>query len=116
MKIRTWDTVQVIAWSRKYKWKNAKVLKVFKETWRVLVEWVNIVTRHIKKHGTTPGQIVKMEKSIDISNVMLLCPITQKPTRVWYVMIEEKWKNKKFRYSKIAVKETAKSPKDCIIK
>lgn len=116
MKIRTWDTVQVITGSRKYRWTQAKVLKVYKETWRVLVEGVNIVTRHLKKQGTTPGQIVKMEKSIDVSNVMLVCPHTQKPTRIWYVMIEEKGTNKKFRYSKIAVKETAKKPQDCIIK
>ncbi len=116
MKIRTWDTVHIIAWSRKYKGKSAKVLKVFLESWRVLVEGVNIVTRHIKKQGTTPWQIVRMEKSIDASNVMLVCPFTQKPTRIGFVMIEEKWKNKKFRYSKVAVKETAKNPQDCIIK
>lgn len=47
---------------------------------------------------------------------MLLCPITQKPTRVGYVMIEEKGKNKKFRFSKKAVKENKKQAKDCIIK
>ena len=116
MKIRTWDTVQVMSWSRKYRGTQGKVLKVFLETGRVLVEGVNIVTRHIKKQGTTPGQIVKMEKAIDASNVMLVCPHTGKPTRVGYVMIEEKGKNKKFRFSKIAVKENAKKPQDCIIK
>ena len=116
MKIRTWDTVQVMSWSRKYRWTQAKVLKVFNDTWRVLIEGVNIVTRHVKKQGTTPGQIIKMEKAIDVSNVMLLCPYTSKPTRVWYVMLEEKGKNKKFRYSKVAVKDGSKKPQDCIIK
>jgi len=51
---------------------------------------VNIVTRHVKKQGTTAGQIVKFEKAIDASNVMLVCPFTDKPTRVGFVMIEEK--------------------------
>ncbi len=81
-----------------------------------MVEGVNVVTRHIKKQGTQAGQIVKMEKAIDVSNVMLECPITQKPTRIGYVMVTEKWNTKKFRYSKKAVKENKKAPQDCIIK
>jgi len=114
MKIRTGDNVSVIAW--KDKWKTAKVLKAIPTSGRVIVEWVNVATKHIKKQGTQAGQIIKMEKSIDVSNVMLMCPITEKLTRVWYVMIEEKWKQKKFRFSKKAVKENKKEPKDCIIK
>jgi large subunit ribosomal protein L24 len=46
-----------------------------------------------------------MEKPIDVSNVMLVCPFTKKPTRIGFVMITEKGKNKKFRYSKKALKE-----------
>lgn len=116
MKIHSWDTVTIISGTRKNKWKSWKVLKAFPSSHKILVEGINIVTRHLKKQWTTPGQIIKMEKPIDVSNAMLLCPITQKPTRIWYVMIEEKWINKKYRFSKFAVKETAKSPKDCIIK
>lgn len=114
MKIRTGDTVIVM--SGKDKWKTGKVIKVFSITGKVIVEGVNIVTRHIKKQWTQPGQIVKMEKALDASNVMLECPITKKPTRVGYVMLEEKGKQKKFRFSKRAVKENKKAPKDCIIK
>ena len=114
MKIRSEDTVVIMA--GKDKWKNGKVLKVFPITNKILVEWVNVVTKHIKKQGTTPGQILKMEKAIDASNAMLLCPFTEKPTRVWFVMIEEKGKTKKFRFSKKAVKENKKTAKDCIIK
>jgi len=55
---------------------------VFNNTGRIIVEGVNIATRHVKKQGTTPGQIIKMEKAIDASNVMLVCPHTSKPTRV----------------------------------
>jgi len=46
-----------------------------------------------------------LEKAIDASNVMLVCPFTSKPTRVGFVKIEEKGKSKKFRFSKMAVKE-----------
>lgn len=116
MKIRSWDNVIVISGTRKNKGKVGKVLKVFPITWKIIVEWVNIATRHIKKQWTNPGQIVKLEKAIDASNVMLECPITKKPTRVWFVMIEEKGVQKKFRFSKMAVKESKKSAKDCIIK
>lgn len=113
MKIRIWDKVKVMSWKRDDKSKEAKVLKVLKEENKIVVEWVNVVTRHIKKMGTTPGQIVKIEKAISASSVMLVCPITNKPTRVWFVFDKD---NKKFRYSKVAVKETGKSAVECIIK
>ena len=45
------------------------------------------------------------DKPIDVSNVMLICPFTERPTRVGFVKIEEKWKIKKFRFSKKALKE-----------
>ena len=115
MKIRTWDKVLVLSW--KDKGVIAEVLKVFKDKNKVLVKWVNIVTRHIKKMWTNPGQIVKFEKPIDASNVMLICPFTDKPTRIGFVIVEEKTKKKKFRFSKIAVKSWAKkTAKDAIIK
>lgn len=102
--------------SGKDKGKTGTVLKVSPVSERIIVEGINIATRHIKKQGTTPGQIIKMEKAIHASNAMLVCPITQKPTRIGYVMIEEKGVQKKFRFSKRAVKETKKSAKECIIK
>lgn len=80
MKIRTGDTVQVIA--GKDKGKQGKVLAVKPETNLVLVEGVNIATRHMKKQGTTPGQIIKVEKAINVSNVAALDPETGKPTRI----------------------------------
>lgn len=82
MKIRLGDNVVVISGTRKNKGKTGKVLRVFPVTGKVLVEGINIATKHIKKQGTNPGQIIKMEKAIDVSNVMLECPITKKPTRI----------------------------------
>lgn len=116
MKIRKGDIVKVMSWKRGDKNKEAKVLKVFKDENKVIVEWVHVVTRHMKKMGTTPGQIQKFEKPIDASNVMLVCPITKKPTRVWFVSVEEKGKTKKMRYSKQIVKQEGKKPSESIIK
>jgi len=114
MKIRKDDSVVII--SGKDKEKKGKVLKVFTKTNRVLVEGLNIVTRHYKKQGTTPGQIVKKENPLHVSNVMLECPFTSKPTRVGYVFVEEKGKTKKFRFSKMALKEKGGEASKYIIK
>ena len=105
MKIRTWDKVQVMSGKTADKGQISVVLKAFPDQNKVLVKDINVVTRHIKRQGTNPVQIVKMEKPIDVSNVMLICPFTEKPTRVGFVKIEEKWKIKKFRFSKKALKE-----------
>lgn len=114
MKIRKGDNVLVI--SGKDKSKTGKVLKVLTKTNRLVVEWVNVVKRHYKKVGVNPGQIVEKENAIDVSNVMLVCPFTSKPTRVGYVLIEDKSSTKKFRFSKAAVKAKGGEPKDYIIK
>jgi len=116
MKIRKWDTVQVMSGKKKDKGVRAEVLAVNTSNNTIIVKGVNIVTRHIKKYGTNPGQIVKMEKAIHVSNVMLVCPFTDKPTRVGFVKIEEKGKTKKFRFSKKALKEKGWEAKDFIIK
>ena len=116
MKIRTWDKVIIMSGKEKDRGQTAEVLKVFIDTNKIIVKWINVVTKHIKKMWTTPGQIIKMEKSINASNVMLVCPFTDKPTRVWFVKIEEKGKTKKFRFSKKALKEQGGEAKKYIIK
>ncbi len=82
MKIHSNDEVIVIA--GKDKGKKGKVLKANPVSGTVLVEGVNIVTRHIKRQGSTPGQKVNYEKPIDASNVMLIDPKTKEPTRIGY--------------------------------
>ena len=116
MKIRTWDKVQVMSGKEKDRGNVSEVLKVFTDTKKVIVKDVNVVTRHLKKQGTNPGQIIKMEKAIDASNVMLICPFTEKPTRVGYVKVEEKGKTKKFRFSKKALSEKGWEAAKYIIK
>ena len=88
MKIHTKDKVIVI--SGKDKGKTGTVTRVYNDDNKVLIEGVNLVTRHMKKQWTTPGQKVTFEKPIDASNVMLADPKDGKPTRVGYVMKDGK--------------------------
>ncbi len=75
---------QVIVISGKDRGKTGKVLRVDPKAERVFVEGLNIVKRHSKpRPGTTePGGVVEKEGPIHISNVMLLDPQDNKPTRV----------------------------------
>ncbi len=82
MKIHKDDQVIVIA--GKDKGKKAKVLRALPRENKIIVEGVGIVTRHMKRQGSTPGQKVSFEKAIDASNVMLLDPKSGKPTRIGY--------------------------------
>ena len=94
MKIHKDD--QVIVISGKDKGKKAKVLRAIPTENKILVEGVAVVTRHMKRQGSTPGQKVTYEKPINASNVMLLDPKTGTPTRVGY-KIEG---GKKIRFAK----------------
>lgn len=87
MKLTTNDTVQII--TGKDKGKKGKVIKSFPKSSKIVVEKVNIRTKHIKKTQTQSGEIVKFEASIDASNAMLICPNCQKPTRVAYTQTKE---------------------------
>ncbi len=79
LKIHKKDKVMVIA--GKDKGRTGEVLKVFPETMRVLVGKVNIVTKHQKGSQTDPGGLQKKEAPIHYSNVQLICPKCEKPTR-----------------------------------
>jgi large subunit ribosomal protein L24 len=82
LKIRRDDQVVVI--SGKDRGKTGRVLRVDPKKERVVVEGLNIVKRHTKPRpgSTDPGGIVESEGTIHISNVMLLDPQDNKPTRV----------------------------------
>lgn len=79
--IRKDDTVKVI--SGNHKGKTGKVLEVFPEKKRAIVEGLNIVTKHIKPSAAHPeGGLEKTEAAIHISNLMLVDPSTGDPTRI----------------------------------
>ena len=84
MKIKKGDTVQVL--TGKDKGSTGKVIAVYRETERVLVEGVNRVTRHTKAgqsaRGSSTGGLVVQEAPIHVSNVAVVDPSDKKPTRV----------------------------------
>ena len=80
MKLHTGDTVVII--SGKEKGKTGKVIRVLHEAHRLVVEGVNMRTRHQKKTPQRPGQILRFEASIHASNAMMVDPKTAKRTRV----------------------------------
>ncbi|MGC8750677.1 50S ribosomal protein L24 [Hydrotalea sp.] len=81
--IKKGDTVVVIAGEDKDLKKPRKVLEVLIDEARVVVEGVNIVTKHTKPNAqNTKGGIVRIEAPIHISNVMLWDAKTGAPTKV----------------------------------
>jgi large subunit ribosomal protein L24 len=84
MKIRLGDTVLVIA--GKEKGKSGRVMRVILSKNRVVVEGLNMRTKHIKRTPQQAGQRVKFEGALSVSNVMLVDPKTKKPTRVGYTV------------------------------
>lgn len=70
-KIKSGDTVKVIAGD--HKGSEGKVIQIIKEKDRVLVEGVNLVSKHTKPSAQSPqGGIVKKEASLHVSNLMLV--------------------------------------------
>ncbi len=81
MRIRTDDTVLITA--GKDKGKSGKVVRVDPKRRRVFVENLNIVKRHQRPRSMNEqGGIIEKEGPIDVSNVVLLDPTDNKPTRV----------------------------------
>lgn len=79
--VRKGDTVYVL--SGKDRGKKGKVLKVFPSERKVLVEGVNMTTKHQKPRSRyQQGGIIHQESPIDSSNVMLICERCKKPTRI----------------------------------
>ena len=74
---------QVIVIAGEDKGKKGRVLDVFPDKNRALVEGVNIVSRHTRPTAKYPdGGIVKKEAAVHVSNLMVADPKTGKPTRI----------------------------------
>ena len=94
MNIKKDDTVIVI--SGKDKGKKGKVIKAMPKENKVIVEGVNMQTKHAKATRTTPAEIKHQEGPIDVSNVMFWDSKAKASTRIGYVVED----GKKFRISK----------------
>lgn len=73
---------QVVVRTGRDRGKTGEVLRVNREDARVLVQGVNMVKRHNRPRPGDPGGIVEKEAPIHISNVALIDPSDDKPTRV----------------------------------
>lgn len=85
-KLKVGDTVQVTSGGeRSQKSNRGKILSIDREARRVRVEGLRLVKRHIGKgrdRANPDGGIVEKPGSIELSNVSLVCPKCDKPTRV----------------------------------
>lgn len=109
MTVKKGDNVLVI--TGKDKGKTGKVLEVFPENNRVLVDGINIVSKHKKaRTQQEKSSIIKKPAAIDVSNVMVVCPSCGKATRVYHKVVD----GKKVRVCKCGVsldKEYVKATK-----
>ena len=93
LKIKKGDTVRVIA--GKDNGKEGKVVSIDRKNGRILVEGINMITKHMKPSAANQnGGIVQKEAPIDISNVMYLHK--GKPTRIGFKFVDDK----KVRFAK----------------
>ena len=89
MNVKTGDNVVVI--TGKDAGKQGKVLACLPKKNRIVVEGVNIISRHTKpRNAKESGGIIKKEGTIDVSNVMVVCPECGKPTRVKHSVVDGK--------------------------
>lgn len=87
---------QVIISEGAYKGKKGRILEVFPNKNRALVEGVNIIKKHQKPTNEDKGGIVEKEAPIHISNIMLVDPKTGEGTRIGRKLVD----GKLVRYSK----------------
>ena len=88
---------KVIVVTGKDKGKSGKVIKIDYQKKLVMVSGVNIIKRHKKKTDKSDGGIIESEGFINISNVAIICPKTDKKTKVGFKVLEN---GSKKRFSK----------------
>ncbi len=95
-RLKVGDKVRVI--SGECEGNEGKILKIDRKTGRVIIEGVNMITKHKKTNAMGQGGIIKQEGPIHISNVMYLH--NGKPTRLGVKVVEEErnGRMKKVRY------------------
>jgi large subunit ribosomal protein L24 len=88
MNVHKNDTVLVVAGNALGK--QGKVLKVYPNRDRVIIEGVNIVKRHTRPSQKNPqGGIVQKEAPITASNVMVICPKCSEATRIGHAHVKD---------------------------
>ena len=87
--VKTGDKVIITA--GKDKGKTGNIKKSIPSESQVVVEGINMITKATKPNATHPqGGIIKKEAPIDSSNVMIVCPSCEKPTRIKHAVVDGK--------------------------
>ena len=98
MKIHAGDMVTIVSGADRGV--TGKVLSVDHDKKRVVVEGVNMVYKHVRPSQRNPqGGRLHKEMPIDASNVMVLCPKTNKPTRIGFRFLDD---GSKERFAKVS--------------
>ena len=111
MKIRKGDVVHMIA--GKDRGKQGRVIEARPRDKRVIVENLNVVKRHMRPQpmrdssrmggaAMTPGGVIEKASAVPVSNVMLVCPTCNRPTRVGMTTKEIKGRETRVRVCKRA--------------
>ncbi|MFC1703461.1 50S ribosomal protein L24 [Candidatus Omnitrophota bacterium] len=99
LRLKKEDTIKVIA--GKDKGKKGKVLKVFPQRKRLLVERINLVKKHMRRtQADQKGGVVEKEMPLEISNVMLVCRHCNKATRIGTKILKDNSKARMCRKCK----------------
>jgi large subunit ribosomal protein L24 len=109
MKVRKGDLVHIL--SGKDRGKQGRVLEAFPRDKRVVVENLNVVKRHTRprpmkdssRMGTTqmtPGGVIDKPSPVPVSNVMVVCPTCNRPTRIGTIIKEIKGEQVRIRVCK----------------
>lgn len=106
MKFKVGDNVLVTA--GKDKGKSGEIAKVYQDQQKVMVKGLNLYKRHVKPREGVEGGIISLERPLPVSNVTLIDPVTQKPTRIGYLVLDS---GKKVRIAKNSKTELDKPAK-----
>jgi large subunit ribosomal protein L24 len=109
MKVKKGDLVHIL--SGKDRGKQGRVLEAFPRDKRVVVENLNVVKRHTRprpmkdssRMGTTqmtPGGVIDKPSPVPVSNVMIVCPTCNRPTRIGTILKEIKGEQVRIRVCK----------------
>ncbi|MBI4975559.1 50S ribosomal protein L24 [Candidatus Peregrinibacteria bacterium] len=109
MKLKVNDQVAII--SGKDKGKKGKIMRTLGKSGKVVVEKVNMRTKHIKKTKEKSGERITFEAPMDASNVIIICPNCEKRTRIAIKKLENGKKQRTCKKCKESVDKSVQTKK-----
>lgn len=102
MNIKTGDTVVLLTGDKKSdRGKTGKVLEVSPKEGKVIVEGLNMVSKHVKpRKAGDPSGIIKAESAIYACKVQVICPKCKQPTRIGHKIYSDGKKDRLCRKCK----------------